>query len=118
MDDLAETVASVDGEAFGLIGSKRLGADSQGFWHPHRANKPSVADEGTELARLVWNTCVEEVAEIVVVLNGVTLGGTREQLQEGPASSRPSSSWSRCWACSDAAAGRDRIPGLATSTVA
>ena len=52
---------------------------------PHRANKPSVADKGTELARLVWNTYVEEVDEIVVVLNGVTLGGTREQLQEGPA---------------------------------
>jgi hypothetical protein len=46
------------------------------------ANKPSVADEGTELARLVWNTYVEEVDEVVVVLNGVTLGGTREQLQE------------------------------------
>ena len=47
-----------------------------------RATKPSVADEGAEIARLTWHTYAEQVDEVVVTLNGTTRSATRDQLLE------------------------------------
>jgi hypothetical protein len=55
------------------------------------ANKPSVTDEGADIARLVWHTYPEEVDEVVVTLNGSTRYATREYMQEefGPRQLQP-----------------------------
>ncbi|ONI91566.1 hypothetical protein ALI22I_08050 [Saccharothrix sp. ALI-22-I] len=55
------------------------------------ANKPSVTDEGADIARLVWHTYPEEVDEVVVTLNGTTRYATREYMQEafGPRQLQP-----------------------------
>jgi hypothetical protein len=47
-----------------------------------RANKPSVADEGAEIARLAWDTYAEELDEVEVTLNGTTRSATRDQMLE------------------------------------
>lgn len=45
-----------------------------------RANNPSATD-AVEIGRLVWNTYVEDVDEVVITLNGVDMTGTKEEMQ-------------------------------------
>lgn len=46
------------------------------------ADKPAATDDGTEIARLAWNTYAVELDEVVVTFNGTTRSATRKQMLE------------------------------------